>query len=656
MLKRKKRIRVRRSDTWRALVTETLPAETPIVFSNDGFYLRSIKHDSTASGLAEKVFAKLVNQNVDNWTEPFSYKIRKNHLSYRSLAVPHPAAQRSMAKFYASNFAAIVHYTSRSQFTIRAPKAVASTYYVNTGVTDLSRFKRSQVALADYDKTIAGSPSYFAYRGYGRLYKFFDSNEFIELEERFSTLWMLDVAKCFDAIYTHTILWSVKDKSFAKESFQFKSFGASFDKLMQCLNNGETSGIVIGPELSRIFAEVILQEVDGRVEAEMRCRGFYSGLDYVIKRYVDDYFVFSSNLSIPPAIYAVLESTLAEFKLGINEAKVQKFSRPFITKKSKAVLDASKLLSDFTSKFSEPAAVAGSSSRNLVPTEIFRLDRLFLSFCNDVKICCVGNLAGYDEIAAYLISSLKNRATRLMVERPVDSGGEWQKRLYDSLVLILRSMLFLYSVAPSVAASYRVSTCLIMMLRYAVVNLPDYCEGLKVAIFSQISALIAEAPGSILVNSFVDLETLNLLLAVSEFDDDFRLTPAVLERIFIERGAVNYFSLVTVMFYIKDLPGYVRLRRWVCDSVDEVLMDGRDLLKVSEKALIVLDFIGCPYVEVSRRESWALALLKSLDIQSSNPSEVADLLKDFESMPWFVDWREIDLLNLLERKELRMVY
>ena len=35
---------------------------------------------------------------------------------------------------------------------------------------------------------------------------------------------------------------------------------------MQNLNYGETNGIVIGPEFSRIFAELILQEIDKSVK------------------------------------------------------------------------------------------------------------------------------------------------------------------------------------------------------------------------------------------------------------------------------------------------------------------------------------------------------------------------------------------------------
>jgi len=39
---------------------------------------------------------------------------------------------------------------------------------------------------------------------------------------------------------------------------------------MQSANYGETNGIIIGPEFSRIFAELILQQIDKSVESDLR--------------------------------------------------------------------------------------------------------------------------------------------------------------------------------------------------------------------------------------------------------------------------------------------------------------------------------------------------------------------------------------------------
>ena len=62
---------------------------------------------------------------------------------------------------------------------------------------------------------------------------------------------------------------------------------------MQQINYNETNGIIIGPEFSRIFAELILQSVDRIVEQKLVSKhNLKHKVDYEIFRYVDDYFIF----------------------------------------------------------------------------------------------------------------------------------------------------------------------------------------------------------------------------------------------------------------------------------------------------------------------------------------------------------------------------
>src|SRR3546814_15117433 len=91
-------------------------------------------------------------------------------------------------------------------------------------------------------------------------------------------------------VYSHTITWAVKDKLLAKEFKSAYSFEAQFDKLMQRANYNETNGIVVGPEFSRVFAEIILQRVDQKVIANLAVNGLVFNRDYEIRSYVDDFF------------------------------------------------------------------------------------------------------------------------------------------------------------------------------------------------------------------------------------------------------------------------------------------------------------------------------------------------------------------------------
>ncbi len=87
------------------------------------------------------------------------------------------------------------------------------------------------------------------YSGFDRLYKFFESDDHIRLEKKFRYQISIDISKCFDSIYTHSIAWATKSKDEAKENISALTFGNHFDKVMQRLNHNETSGICIGPKL-----------------------------------------------------------------------------------------------------------------------------------------------------------------------------------------------------------------------------------------------------------------------------------------------------------------------------------------------------------------------------------------------------------------------
>ena len=540
---------------------------------------------------------------------------------------------------------------------MRAPRDVAKTYFIKSGVSDLTRFKKSAVSAHGQDRFLRHSSSYYSYRGYTRLYKFFDSQELMELESKFSHFWMIDVTKCFDSIYTHSIAWAVKDKSFAKENTSgITYFGDTFDAVMQSMNYGETSGIVIGPEFSRVFSEVLLQAVDGRIERKLleRKRPLVFGVDYVIRRYVDDFFLFCKSDEDASLIYKVISEELAEFKLNVNEAKLKKYVRPFLTEKSRTIIQISAKVNDFVRTIAKE--VGSEDEARLIPREIFRPDRLSLSFCNEIKLCCAENRCEYDEVAGYLISALKNRAAKLM-EDPVCGKEPMDQKLYaDALLVILSVMLFLYAVAPSVTSSYKLCAAIMMIVRFSQRLLPARSESIKQFIFQQASSILRRKAGAQEREAFVDLEAQNLLLAISDLGTDYRLDSDTINRIFDvgRSGPVSYFDLVTLIYYIKDETKYAMARNWAISAVDEKLGNLERVHEDAEQALTFLDFLACPHVDIARKGVW-LAKFYSITNEAMTFT-VDELVADLSEPWWFVNWREIDLLNLLERRELHAVY
>lgn len=88
-----------RSDYGRALLTDTAPADVPIVFSNDGFHSNIRRSTSSILG---RIISTMLTENDSHYTIPYRYRIRLTNTASRQLSLAHPAAQLRACKFYES--------------------------------------------------------------------------------------------------------------------------------------------------------------------------------------------------------------------------------------------------------------------------------------------------------------------------------------------------------------------------------------------------------------------------------------------------------------------------------------------------------------------------------------------------------------------------
>ncbi|ELQ13668.1 hypothetical protein A988_04942 [Pseudomonas syringae BRIP39023] len=653
MSKSSEKRKVRRADYDRVLITETIPYETPIMFSNDGFY-RNVKFDSGSS-----IFQFIVERIVkgegkkDRFTIPYTYKIKKNASEFRALSVIHPYSQWEMRGFYKTYEQLICHYTTQSNFSIRAPKHVASSFYYKNSWENVSKYKRGGVSESGRDKYVKHSSSFFAYRGFDRLYKFYNSSQFRRLEKSFAHFWTLDVSKCFDSIYTHSIAWATKTKSNVKSKVQISStFGQAFDGLMQRANYNETNGILIGPEISRIFAEIIFQDIDLQVEVQLKKKSKYLDLDYSVARYVDDIFIFAQDLSVAKLVSEIYVETLRSYNLHSNSSKSIKYDRPFYSSKSRVIREIDLVVNMFAEKF-----LSGEDGAlRLVPKEIFRKSKLSQNFIDSVKAICSENSVGYDSVSSYIISAFFERTKRII---NVGDGGVdvLAAGLYiDALLVIIDLFYFFYTVAPSVSSSYKLAASVILIARFAEVNLAGRENTIKQALYELTLDLLNGdlAKYETSVDKFVYLEALNIVLAISELGEDYWLPPDILEKLL--SATCSYHDLMSCMFYIKSNPIYDSLRVKISDDIDLRLRDLSAIQVEAEQASLFLDAIACPFISMPRRVKWMRRLYSNFNVNPPPRTLLTKFLEGDDNRYWFTNWHEVDLLNALERKELKQVY
>lgn len=137
----------------------------------------------------------------------------------------------------------------------------------------------------------------------------------------------LDLSKCYENIYTHSIAWAICGKEKSKQEVLKKPKNRDplfkqvdkLDEYVRSINNNETKGIPTGPLTSRIVSEIILSSID----EELRNKNYH------FKRYVDDYnFYFRNEVEIYEFL-PKFQNLLYEYKLHINTEKTSIEKYPY---------------------------------------------------------------------------------------------------------------------------------------------------------------------------------------------------------------------------------------------------------------------------------------------------------------------------------------
>ncbi len=656
-----KQNRVNKSDSHRILLSETIPSEVPIIFSNDGFYrncLLSQKNNYYPKDLFDYI---VIGEQENKSTIPLSYKIKKDSYSLRTLSLMHPYSQWRFIGFYREYSGVICFHCSKSKASLRSPQKIGSSFYVKNKNENIKRYKLDSIDTEEEDKTIKHPSSYFAYRGVNRLHKFFDSSDYLKFEKKYSSMWMIDISKCFDSIYTHTIAWAVKSKSFAKKNIDIKSsFGQVFDTLMQRCNDNETNGIIIGPEISRVFAEIICQDVDIKTIASLSNKhNIKFGKEYTFRRYVDDTFIFSIDEATSVLVVEELTDQFSKYNLHINERKIKTFYRPFYTEQSRIIRTISLEVNDFFKKFTKIATV--DDKKIILPESILRVDKLVNSFINTIKSICTEGNYGYSLVSGYIISSLSNRILKLVdIDlKKIENKEELDAKYKNCFITILQTLYFFYSVQPSVNSSYSLGKSIILSCRFFEKEFPQYEPTIKQKIFELTIDLLKQNQFSQKTHreNLIPLEKINIILSISEMGGDYLLSSGFMKKLFdFTSSSFSYFEIMSCLFYIKDNQDYRELRDGLEIQIKLKLTDLSDIQRNSEVVYIFLDSLSCPYLDVAFKKELLTKFYKDNNKTIPEAKALEQMLNYMGNNEWFINWKTIDLLNMLEKKELKTVY
>lgn len=198
----------------------------------------------------------------------------------RRHGVPNPIAHLLLSRVLADNYVALRRYARRSKLTLTPP------------VFDWSGSRalmRPSIDLRD--------------------------NFRVNLSSRREEYVVADVRAFFHSIYTHAIPWAIHGKAFAKQNRSSSHLGNLIDLLCRNAQDGQTLGLPVGPDTSRLIAELVTSAIDLHLQSRLRIEG------HDASRYIDDYTLSSPDGASGEELLATLRQSAAMFELELNGEK-----------------------------------------------------------------------------------------------------------------------------------------------------------------------------------------------------------------------------------------------------------------------------------------------------------------------------------------------
>lgn len=594
-----------------------------------------------------------------------TYTINKGQASSRKLYLIHPANQLSFCNFYKDYKLLITHLCKRSSYSLRFANSVATTYYEKNYSRPHKDYKDEGVECFNEEDSVKYASSFFKYKNYDFLYKFYDSYEFHRIEKRFVHLYKFDISKCFDSLSTGMLIKALRYNENKKTLQDVHSFENEFIKRIENCNNGRDHGIVVGPEFSRIFAEIVLQTIDLNIKKDLEHKELYQGRDYEIRRYVDDFFLFFNKEKIKETVMDIVCEKLEDFKFYLNNSKTSSFCIPFITPITSAKRSVQYELNNLFDIFdNQNEHVNSEDSENLedphhtlnIVKSLTRYNLISNRIIRDIKCIIKENEVDYSGITGYFFTLIKIKVAEMDNKYTLKISDNIQsERLCRFILIILELSFFVYDMDLRVRSTYLISQITIIINRLSNRMNAEQRERIIKKIHDESQNSIKK---SIATDSHNQVEMLNLIIALSSITDNYKLEPEVINELLgFHNDSSNYFKLMVGLFYVKNDKKYQKTKNLINSNIIKLLSQ-KSIKEHSEALHIFLDSMSCPYISRSKKDEILKVALEKINLDNEEYENFREFLYSSDNN-WFVDWSKSaqgHIERLLLKKELRTPY
>lgn len=230
--------------------------------------------------------------NGEHPTRAATYNASKRGLTRRVFAAVHPSTAHDMAEFGSSRWSDISAFLTQSTASFSTPTHDAN--------ADRALVINSHAALEE---------------------------EKVNRLSAYRFIATTDIARFYHSIYTHSIPWAYHGKPAAKADRRAQSAGIFLNRADWLVRNGQdgqTVGVPVGPDMSRVLAEIVGTAID----LEFRSR--LDGIDCSVIRHVDDVWIGANSHADAERALSRYREAIREFELDINEGKTSIKAEDFI--------------------------------------------------------------------------------------------------------------------------------------------------------------------------------------------------------------------------------------------------------------------------------------------------------------------------------------
>ena len=452
------------------ILTDLLPVELSDRFSFFYLYEFLLRRENRKELLS---IVESIKSNKDtasetsfkhNWsTHPLKYKIMKGTGTYREMSLMQPFSALNIYLFIQCYQKEILRYFEKNHiFSIRYHRNNTELSYKSSSKKITKYFLKSSQELKKIVIQQAGN--YFKIFPFTSINGFTDSQYWRLSNFKYKYFAKIDYKSCFDSIYSHVYSQIIEPHMIDSKKAHNSNLFIVIDRILQNINGRSSNGILVGPEFSRMVAEILLEHIDIQVYLYLEKKGLFHKNDYRIYRYVDDIFIFTKESSYLDTIIQAYTSNANQYRLSINELKLIKAETPCLVKDW---LEKTRVLAD---SISHLFFQGKSKEYNSLPEEEKHI-LLKVSSLNRLKDEITSLMKNFPAerktIVSFLLSALLNNISKRKEGYKLFN----EKKAVKHATSLLDLTLFIYAFFPSFDQSEKV----ISIFTYIDQEI-DFCE------------------------------------------------------------------------------------------------------------------------------------------------------------------------------------